>query len=75
MDRETLLAHREHWGREPTPVRAELAHLHPAEAELYADLLADRYAPALRLEQERIRFGAVARAFGRLDGPDDGRGR
>ena len=63
MDRETLLAHRAHWGREPTPVRANLPHLDPAEADLYADLLADTYAPALRLEQERIRFGAAERAL------------
>ncbi|MEQ4303977.1 Wadjet anti-phage system protein JetD domain-containing protein [Plantactinospora sp. B6F1] len=70
MDRPTLLAHRDHWGREPSPVRAELPHLHPAEADLYADLLADRYAPALRLEQERIRFGTVERALRRADASD-----
>lgn len=63
MDRETLLDHRAHWGREPTPARGALPHLDPAEAALYADLLADAYAPALRLEQERIRFGAVERAL------------
>ncbi|GIJ40442.1 MULTISPECIES: Wadjet anti-phage system protein JetD domain-containing protein [Micromonospora] len=67
MDRATLLAHRDHWGREPSPNRAELPHLHPDEADLYADLLADRYAPALRLEQERIRFGMVERALRRGD--------
>ena len=70
IDRETLLSHREYWGREPTPVRAELTHLLPAEAELHADLLADRYAPVLRLEQERIRFGAVERALGRASNFD-----
>ncbi|MFB6396606.1 Wadjet anti-phage system protein JetD domain-containing protein [Polymorphospora lycopeni] len=67
MDRDTLLTHRAHWGREPSPIRTGLPHLHPAEADLYADLLADRYAPALRLEQERIRFGIVERALRQPD--------
>ncbi|GIJ30366.1 hypothetical protein Vqi01_55280 [Micromonospora qiuiae] len=63
MDAETLLRHREHWGREATPVAAELAHLTPAESQVYRDLVADRYAPALRLEQERIRFSVVERSL------------
>ncbi len=41
--------------REPNPIRTELPHPHPDEADLYADLLTDRYAPGLRLEQERVR--------------------
>lgn len=54
MDRDTLLAHRERWGTEPTPTTAALEHLTDAESSLYADLVTDRYAPGLRLEQERI---------------------
>ncbi|MGW0432896.1 Wadjet anti-phage system protein JetD domain-containing protein [Micromonospora sp. NPDC003197] len=63
MDRETLLAHRVHWGSEPTPVRADLVHLRPDEAELYAELLAGTFGPALRLEQERVRFSTVEAAL------------
>jgi len=61
MDEETLLRHREHWGREQTQVASELAHLTPAEASLYEALIDGSFAPALRLEQERIRFGDVRR--------------
>jgi hypothetical protein len=63
MDEETLLRHRAHWGREATPVTTELGHLTPAEAQLYEALVAGRHAPALRLEQERIRFGDVQRTL------------
>jgi hypothetical protein len=59
MDDETLLRHRAHWGHEATPVTTPLAHLTPEEAQLYRDLVCERYAPALRLEQERIRFSHV----------------
>ncbi len=54
MDRETLLAHRPRWGTEPAPTRARLAHLTEVESALYRDLVEDVYAPAVRLEQERI---------------------
>jgi hypothetical protein len=54
MDRETLLAHRERWGREPTPTAARLDRLTDSEASLYADLVSDRMGDAVRLEQERI---------------------
>jgi hypothetical protein len=69
MDEETLLRHRAHWGREATPATTELAHLTPEEAQLYRDLVANRYAPALRLEQERIRFGEVERMLSADAGP------
>lgn len=59
MDQVTLLDHREHWGREPSPTTAVLDRLSPAESALYADLIADAYAPCLRLEQERVRFSAI----------------
>ncbi len=67
MDRTTLEVHREHWGREPTPVNARLERLTAPEQTLYADFIEDRYAPALRLEQERIRFTVVRAAFEDLD--------
>ncbi|EQD29999.1 Uncharacterized conserved protein UCP028408, partial [mine drainage metagenome] len=53
MDRETLLAHRSHWGEEPDPARHDLARLTPEEAAVYDDLRFDRHQPRLRLEQER----------------------
>lgn len=56
MDRETLLAHRLHWGEEPEPVRHDLSRLAPEEAAVYADLRFDRLQPRLRLEQERVGF-------------------
>ncbi|WP_142805223.1 DUF3322 domain-containing protein [Tepidiphilus sp. J10] len=57
MDRETLLAHRPHWGEEPEPVRHDLPRLTPGEAAVYDDLRFDRHQPRLRLEQERVGFG------------------
>jgi hypothetical protein len=57
MDRETLLAHRLHWGEEPDPARHELVRLTPEEAAVYDDLGFDRHQPRLRLEQERVGFG------------------
>jgi hypothetical protein len=63
MDRQTLLAHEDRWGREPKPTAARLPLLTPDEASLYADLVSDRYAPSVRLEQEVIDW---AWAFERL---------
>jgi hypothetical protein len=57
MDRETLLAHRLHWGEEPEPARHDLSRLTPEEAVVYDDLRFDRHQPRLRLEQERVGFG------------------
>lgn len=57
MDRETLCAHRPHWGEEPAPRRHDLLRLSPDEAALYDDLRFDRFQPRLRLEQERVGFG------------------
>ncbi len=59
MDRETLLAHRLHWGEENKPARHDLSHLTTEEAAVYDDLRFDRHQPRLRLEQERIGFGWV----------------
>jgi hypothetical protein len=63
MDQATLLAHRPLWGREDTPTQRNLTRLHPDEASLYDDLCANRLAPALRLEQERIGFDWVGQAL------------
>lgn len=63
MDRDTLLAHRDHWIAEPSASAAVLDHLDPAESGLYADLVSNAYAPSIRLEQERIRFAAVEKAI------------
>lgn len=54
MDRETLLAHRDRWGREEAPTSARLRHLTSDEHAVYVDLVEDRLADKLRLEQERI---------------------
>lgn len=59
MDRQTLLEHRERWGREPSPTSARLRHLTPDEAALYEDLVSDRFAERLRLEQERVDWAWV----------------
>lgn len=68
MDRETLLAHEPSWGSEPRPSNARLPRLNAAEAALYEDLVTDRYAPALRLEQERIDWGRVTQELARWGG-------
>ncbi|WP_460748424.1 Wadjet anti-phage system protein JetD domain-containing protein [Myceligenerans cantabricum] len=54
MDRDTLLAHEERWGREERPTSAALTRLTRAEAALYAELVSDRHGTRVRLEQERI---------------------
>lgn len=66
MDRHTLLEHRDRWGQEPSPTTARLSRLSPEEAALYDDLVSDRFAERLRLEQERIDWGWAAE---RLAGP------
>ena len=56
MDRDTLLAHQQHWGEEPQQNRGELSRLTDTEQLIYDDLRFDRLATRLRLEQERIGF-------------------
>lgn len=56
MDRETLLAHADHWAQESDPVRHELSRLNAEERAIYDDLRHDRLAARLRLEQERIGY-------------------
>lgn len=61
MDTATLLAHRDFWGQEHKPLKAELHRLTPAEAALYQALRQDEYGQALRLEQEHIGYDWLAR--------------
>ena len=65
-DRETLLAHRLHWGEEPEPVRHDLPRLTAREAQIYDDLRFDALQPKLRLEQERVGYGWVLTGLGDL---------
>ncbi|MBP8918578.1 MAG: hypothetical protein KBG85_02635 [Micropruina sp.] len=64
MDRDTLLGHRERWGTEDSPTSARLRHLTSDEYALYTDLVEDRYAEKLRLEQERIDWTWAADRLG-----------
>lgn len=68
MDRGTLLEHRERWGREPSPTRGRLGRLTPDEAALYEDLVSDRFAERVRLEQERIDWAWALERWGRPGG-------
>ena len=67
MDRATLLACTELWGRESAPVGRDLQRLHAGERALYEELRANRHGERLRLEQERIGFDRVLRV---LCGPE-----
>lgn len=68
MDRETLMAHREHWGAEPTPTLRTLPRLTVQEAAVYDDIRWQRLQKGVcvRLEQERISFGWLRRALDNL---------
>jgi len=66
MDRETLMAHREHWGEEPEPAKETLTRLSEEEAALYGELLSDGLQPRLRLEQERVSFNTLCRVLDAL---------
>lgn len=59
MDRETLVQHRDRWGREPAPTAARLDRLDADETALYSDLVSDRLGEAVRLEQERLDWAWV----------------
>lgn len=64
MDEETLLAHHDAWGREPSPSRAALTRLTAEEAALYEALGNDTYGSAVRLEQELIRWDWALKQLG-----------
>ena len=63
MDHATLLAHPNQYVTEPSPTCASLPHLTASERSLYKDLIEDRFGPAVRLEQERVRFSLVRQAL------------
>lgn len=66
MDEETLLAHRDVWGREPSPSRTALMRLTPVERTLYEALCHDTFGESVRLEQELIGWDwALERLLGR----------
>lgn len=62
MDRDVLLNHADQWVAEPTPTTGQLDRLTPSEAALYLDLIENKHGPAVRLEQERVRFSYVEEA-------------
>ncbi|MFN3429220.1 MAG: Wadjet anti-phage system protein JetD domain-containing protein [Candidatus Sericytochromatia bacterium] len=68
MDRETLLRHRTLWGQEPGDRRATTVPggLTPPESALMRDLLANALGERVRLEQERVPFGALLEALAGL---------
>jgi hypothetical protein len=66
MDRDTLLAHRAFWGEERDQVVHDLPRLTETERALFDDLRDNRIRNGLRLEQERIGFGWVEAALGRI---------
>ncbi len=59
MDLRTLLDHRMLWGKEQAPLNRNLPCLNPAEAAVYQGLRQNRWAPALRLEQERVSYTSL----------------
>ena len=63
MDQQTLLAHPRQWVTEPSPTNRALQNLTASEEALYHDLIEDRYGPAVRLEQERVRFSLLRQAL------------
>jgi hypothetical protein len=56
MDEETLLAHRDAWGEEPSPSRAAMTSVTSEERALYESLVDGTYGQAVRLEQELINW-------------------
>ncbi|REG60533.1 hypothetical protein B0G80_3334 [Paraburkholderia sp. BL6669N2] len=66
MDRETLLAFESQWDREDKQTLRDLPRLNRDEGALYDDLRDNRLRANLRLEQEKIGFGWVEAALGKL---------
>jgi len=66
MDRETLIAHEQHWEREDSPANAVLNHLREDESALYRDLIEGVFGERVRLEQERVRYSHLERVLRRL---------
>jgi hypothetical protein len=72
MDRATLMDHRTLWVSEPKPERRDLPRLTPDERALFDDLRDNRIGDHVRLEQERVRFGALESALARICASEDG---
>lgn len=66
MDEGTLLDHRDFWEEEGAPESRQLSRLTANESRLYQALCSNDYAHHVRLEQERVRFGALERALASL---------
>ena len=68
MDRDTLMAHRKLWGKEPATDRfqGELPRLLGPERAMFNDLQHDCLGDGVRLEQERIGYGWLQRALAAL---------
>lgn len=70
MDKETLIAHHEQWGTEPSPTLRELPRLTPKERAVYDDIRWQRLQNnCVRLEQERISFGWLQQALDKFGLP------
>jgi len=63
MDLRTLTDHQALWGSEQAPLNRDLQHLNPAETALYDGLRQNRWAQALRLEQERVSYTCLNAAL------------
>ncbi len=63
MDHRTMLAHRAQWVPEPSPTNRFLPHLTVDEQALYRDLVEGTFGPAIRFEQERVRFSLLRDAL------------
>ncbi|RJQ63106.1 MAG: hypothetical protein C4530_03910 [Desulfobacteraceae bacterium] len=63
MDLCTLMDHQPLWGSEQAPIDRDLTELTPAEAVVYEGLRQNRWANALRLEQEQISFTCLKAAL------------
>ncbi len=69
MDRETLMAHRSLWTREPSPERRDLARLTADEQAVFDDLRDNTLGEGIRLEQERIAYSRLRSALSILQRP------
>ena len=63
MDLRTLIDHRMLWGVEQAALIRDLTRLNPAETVLYDGLRQNRWAPMLRLEQERVSYTCLIAAL------------
>jgi hypothetical protein len=63
MDLDTLTAHASQWTTDPSPSRASLERLTPAESEVYRVLRDHELGTSVRLEQERVAFRRVETAL------------